>query len=111
MVPSDSLQKSYQLLSFLDHYRKQVVKGDYFKRELELGKTLGFLKDPTSFLKAKVTFKGLAWRGGISRCHTGTAGPPNPVFTATQEPRQSLGDETHFSERLEAETGNSSERK
>lgn len=47
----------------------------------------------------------------------GTAGPPNPVFTATQELRQSLGDETHFSERLVADiycwlkTGNSSERK
>lgn len=69
MVSSDSLQKSHQLLSFLDHYRKQVVKGDYFKWKLELGKTLDFLKDPTSFLKAKVMFKGLAWRGGISRGH------------------------------------------
>lgn len=39
VVSSASLQKSHQLLSFLDHYIKQVVKGDYFKQELELGKT------------------------------------------------------------------------
>lgn len=69
MVSSDNLQKSHQLLSYLDHYIKQVVKGDYFKWELEEGKTLFFLKDPTSFLKAKVMFKGLAWGGEHSRCH------------------------------------------
>lgn len=53
MVSSNALHKLHQLLSFLDHYLKQVVKKDYFKWELELGKTRDFLKDPTLILESK----------------------------------------------------------